>query len=372
MTAIIVILIIFAFLYLIIALVTISGIAKKTAQHNKNTPFVSVILAAKDEEGNIQNCLNSLKNINYPPAKIEYLLVNDRSQDKTRFYMKQFSDQMDNVKILDIENLPNNRTGKINALIKGANAAQGEVLIFTDADCEVPGNWVKSFINHIDSDTGMLCGFLVLDKKNKTTPLWHYLQTIDWIYITSIGYGWTKLGRPLSIFGNNFAIKKDIYEECDGFESVKDHITEDYALMENVLARTNAKVNFILDPENVVYTNPVNTLSAFFSQRKRWAVGCLKRKFLSILLPLTSVLLRLLIIIALFSQIFMLGLTAMLFIIFLDTAILFHPLKKLHRLNLLKYIFLFEIYVTIYQIFFTPLALFAKKIIWKSDKYSIY
>ncbi|MEJ2628579.1 MAG: glycosyltransferase, partial [bacterium] len=151
MTAIIFILIIFSILYLIIALVTISGIGNKTARHNKNTPFVSVVLAAKDEEHNIQNCLNSLKNINYPCAKIEYLLVNDRSQDKTRFYMKQFSNQRDNVKILDIENLPENRTGKINALIKGANAAQGDVLIFTDADCEVPENWVKSFVEQVNS-----------------------------------------------------------------------------------------------------------------------------------------------------------------------------------------------------------------------------
>jgi len=350
---------------------TLYGIRKKSKPENKNTPFVSIIVAAKDEELFIEKCLNSLKSIKYPSNKIEYILINDRSTDKTRFLMKQFTDLMENSRIIDIKILPKNRTGKINALIKGTEAAKGDIFLFTDADCEVPEDWVDSFIKHIDSGTGMAGGFIVLDRKHEKSPLFHYLQSIDWIFLTSIGHGWANLGKPLSIFGNNFAIKKYIYEKCGGFESIENHITEDYALMKNVLSKTEAKVNFVLSDKNTVYTNPVNKVRTFFHQRKRWALSSSKRGVLSILLSLISLLTRILIIITLISQMFLTGLIAMLLLTFLDTAILLYPMKKLKRLYLLKYIFLFEIYFTVYQIFFTPLALFAKKVLWKSDKYSL-
>ncbi len=371
MTFITYIIIILLLLYMIVSLLTLHGIQKKSLTKNKHIPFVSIIVAARNEEQYIRNLLNSLKKINYPSEKIEYILINDRSDDKTGYLMNQFKNQVKNSRIMTIKNLPSDRTGKINALIHGIQTARGELLLFTDADCEVPGNWVHSFVKNFDSETGMAGGFLILDKKNKKTPLFHYLQSIDWIFLCSLAYGWTNLGKPLSVFGNNLAIKKSIYKECNGFESINNHITEDYALMRNVLSRTRAKVDFILDPENTVYTNPAHTIKSFFTQRKRWAVSNTKRGLFSIILPLLSILIRILIIISLLSSSFIIGLTAFSLLTLMDVAILITPLKKLKRFYLLKYIFFFEMYFTLYQLFFTLIALFAKKILWKSDNYTV-
>jgi len=371
MTLITYILIILLFLYIIISILTLYGIQKKPSSDNNITPFVSVIIAARNEESVIQNLLASLKKINYPQENIEYLLINDRSEDNTGELMKQFTHQIKNSRIININHLPSGRTGKINALIHGIQAAKGELFFLTDADCEVPENWVDSFIKYFDAETGIAGGFIVLDKKNINNPLFHYLQSIDWIFFCSLACAWTNLGKPLSIFGNNVVVKKNIYEQCNGFESIHNHITEDYALMKNVLIRTRAKVHFVLDPEITVYTNPAKTIRSFFTQRKRWAASSTKRGALSIILSLISLLTRILIIIALITNICMMGLAALLLVTLMDILILYYPLKKLKRLYLLKYLFFFEIYFTLYQLFFTPIALFAKKIVWKSDNYAV-
>ncbi|MFO7891579.1 MAG: glycosyltransferase [bacterium] len=371
MTIVIYITIIISFLYLIIAFLTFWGLKKKSHSQNIETPFVSVIIAARNEEKYIQNCLNSLKKLNYPSEKIEYLLINDRSTDSTGQYLKQFDEQVKNSRIINVSKLLENRTGKINALIPATQAAKGDLFLFTDADCEVPEDWVQSFIKHFGPKTGMIGGFLVLDRLDKKSPVFHCLQSLDWIFLCTIGFGWTNLAMPLSVFGNNIAIKKCIYEESGGFESIGNNITEDYALLKNVLSRTTAQVNFILDVKNAVYTKPVNTIQDFFTQRKRWAVSSYKRNLLSVILLLISFLFRIMIIINLLFQNYIIGLTALLLLTLLDTATLFYPLKKLNRLYLLKYLFPFEIYVTVYQLILAPVALFAKKIQWKSDKYSI-
>ena len=66
--------------------------AKKTYtnQNDDERPTVSVIVAARDEEENIQNCLTSLNNLNYPEGKIQIIIVDDKSTDSTGEIVNEF------------------------------------------------------------------------------------------------------------------------------------------------------------------------------------------------------------------------------------------------------------------------------------------
>src|SRR5690242_8951036 len=48
-----------------------------------NFPFISILLAARNEEQNIARCLSALAHLDYPSDRFEVLIGNDGSQDKT-------------------------------------------------------------------------------------------------------------------------------------------------------------------------------------------------------------------------------------------------------------------------------------------------
>jgi glycosyltransferase involved in cell wall biosynthesis len=102
-------------------------------------PTISVIVPARDEEANLGTCLASL--VGQTGVDFELIVVNDHSTDRTRDIAVSFP----NVKLLEARPLPEGWTGKNNAVATGALAAQGEWLLFTDADTiHLPGSLARS------------------------------------------------------------------------------------------------------------------------------------------------------------------------------------------------------------------------------------
>ncbi len=59
-------------------------------------PLVSAIITTKNEERNIENCLQSIKNQTYPQEKIEIIVVDNHSSDSTGKIAKKFTDKVCN------------------------------------------------------------------------------------------------------------------------------------------------------------------------------------------------------------------------------------------------------------------------------------
>ncbi|MFC1758678.1 glycosyltransferase [Planctomycetota bacterium] len=95
-------------------------------------PSVSVVVAARNEERDIEAALQSLLDLDYP--NLELITVDDRSTDNTGAILDSISQQCPALRVIHVDELPDGWLGKNNALQLGANAATGEFLIFTDAD----------------------------------------------------------------------------------------------------------------------------------------------------------------------------------------------------------------------------------------------
>ena len=98
----------------------------------ESLPFVSVIVPAKDEALHIAETVRSVLASDY--ADFELILVNDRSSDKTLEIIESFARDDSRIRVLSIESLPEGWTGKTHALYRAAEQAEGDVLVFTDAD----------------------------------------------------------------------------------------------------------------------------------------------------------------------------------------------------------------------------------------------
>lgn len=101
--------------------------------HLKNClPLVSIIVAAKDEAEHIKASLQSL--LKQQGIRFELIVVNDRSTDQTGEIINQLQLAHPTLQTLHIKTLPPQWLGKNHALWCGYKQAQGEYLIFTDAD----------------------------------------------------------------------------------------------------------------------------------------------------------------------------------------------------------------------------------------------
>jgi len=96
-------------------------------------PRLSVLVAGKDEEANIERCLTGLLALDYPD--LEVIVVNDRSSDRTGEIIDRLAARDVRLKAVHIRDLPPGWGGKSHAMHVGVSRATGDWLCFTDADC---------------------------------------------------------------------------------------------------------------------------------------------------------------------------------------------------------------------------------------------
>ncbi len=93
-------------------------------------PRVSIVVAARDEERNIEEAVRSMLAQDLP--RLELVVVDDRSTDRTGAILDSLADPR--LRVVHVRELPAGWLGKNHALELGAAAAGGELILFTDAD----------------------------------------------------------------------------------------------------------------------------------------------------------------------------------------------------------------------------------------------
>ncbi len=270
-----IILILLTVFYFIISVWLIFGNNKLLKSYSldnftKSTPRVSIIVAARNEEKNIQQCIEKCANQDYPKDKFEVIVVNDRSEDSTAGIVKKISERHNNVRLINITDLSEEyvKSGKKHALKNGIENATGEILLLTDADCLPEPGWIKSMVQCFEENVGVVVGH----SPYKGKGFINRLVQLDNLSIIAVGAGGIGGGYPILSVGRNFAYRRKVYEEIGGFEKIKNFSSGDDDLM-LMLAReqTDWKINFASNPDSFVYTRPPQTMKEAIMQRMRWS-----------------------------------------------------------------------------------------------------
>lgn len=96
---------------------------------------LSVVIAARNEAGHVEAALRSLVQQSHPDYEI--IIVNDRSDDGTGEVIDRVAAEFpDRIKPVHVTELPEGWLGKCNALHTGGESAEGEFILFADADVE--------------------------------------------------------------------------------------------------------------------------------------------------------------------------------------------------------------------------------------------
>ena len=361
------ILLFFFILYFIQSAILIYGlfIDDKTFIENSNEP-VSIIVAARNEELNIEHCLNSLIKIDYPKSLYEIIIVDDGSTDRTAEIIHNFAKTNSNIRYLSSIPSSGNLKGKANALDQAIKIASNDIIMITDADCEVMPTWVSHTVKYFDESVGVLAGFTLLKIKN----WFDGLQSLDWTYILSLSASTINLKIPLSCIGNNYCFRKTAYNEVGGYTAIKFSVTEDYSLFKAIINSGKWKYRFPMDKNRLVFSQPSPTWKLLFQQKRRWAVGGLEMKLSGILMMTIAFLFHLLLLISFFNNSnFTIPFLILLSKAIIDFIYLFSSSSFYNYKSQLKYFIHFQIYFII-SLFSTPFtAIFGGKVKWKGREF---
>ncbi|MDW7691307.1 glycosyltransferase [Flammeovirgaceae bacterium SG7u.111] len=237
-------------------------------------PFVSILIAARNESENILACLRAMEKLDYPKGMFDVWIGNDASEDDTFSKVQMYVEGKPGFHLVDIHEQLGKAKGKANVLAQLAKKAKGEFFLFTDADVEVPASWATDMVNVAQKGYGVVTGFTMI----RSNMLWGKLQAVDWLYAQQMIKIVSDLGLPVTSMGNNMLLSRKAYFAVGGYESLPFSIIEDYAMFKAVVGK-GFRFKNIMQTGVMAFTQPIEGLLSLLHQRKRWMKGAMKLPF---------------------------------------------------------------------------------------------
>lgn len=229
--------------------------------------FLSVVVAARNEEAALPLLLKRLNEQTYPKDLFEIIIVNDYSTDGTAYAITPFLSER--VHMIQ-PNTPAHQSSKKKAIETGVAAARGNLIVITDADCLPPPEWLESMASFYREKAPVFIAAPVKFLHNRS-PL-QLFQAIDFMVLQGITAASTAAGFHSMCNGANLAYTGQAFKAVGGFSGIDAVASgDDMLLMYKIWKQHPDKVLYLKSPSAVMATQPMPTWRAFYNQRKRWA-----------------------------------------------------------------------------------------------------
>jgi cellulose synthase/poly-beta-1,6-N-acetylglucosamine synthase-like glycosyltransferase len=238
----------------------------KNKSHNpiNSDKTVSVVICAHNELQNLKNHLPKI--LNQAHHNYEVIIINDRSDDGSKEWLKNQEYIYPHLKTFHITQTPNNYNPKKYALTKGIEMAKNDIILLSDADCEPASPyWVDRMSHSFNDSTNIVLGVSLYKKRPGLLNQFIRFETLQ----TALLYlSFAFKGVPYMGVGRNLAYKKSFFNETGGFENFKSIMGGDDDLWVN---RHSTKDNTAIctHPESLTFSNPKESWTSFFQQKKR-------------------------------------------------------------------------------------------------------
>jgi chlorobactene glucosyltransferase len=201
----------------------------------RRTPRVSILVPARDEERNIEECVISLLNQDYPD--FEVIVLDDHSKDNTLSILTRLASHDNRLQIIEGRPLPEGWLGKHWACHQLDQAATGELILFVDADTRHTHDMLMDSISallaeHADLVTAFPREEVVTWGERLLVPV------IGFGILTFIPIRLVQRFRlaALSVtIGQFMLFRREAYDAIGGYSSVKAEIVDDMVLGRRII-----------------------------------------------------------------------------------------------------------------------------------------
>ncbi|BBI33131.1 glycosyltransferase [Cohnella abietis] len=242
------------------------------------TPGVSIIIPCFNEEEWIHRTILSCVNQDYPVDKLEVIVIDDRSKDRSVERIQQVIDMVHNEaerfstkERVKMHVLPENG-GKRVALVKGVEMAKHDLVVFVDSDSFLEPDAIKHLVQPFqDPRMGGVAGRT--DVENKYTNSITKLQTVRYYIafrIMKAAESWfdsvTCLSGPLSCYRKDLIVK-----HTDAW------LNQKFLGQPATFGDDRSMTNFILKTHRTAYQDAAicstivpSNMGVFLKQQMRW------------------------------------------------------------------------------------------------------
>jgi glycosyltransferase involved in cell wall biosynthesis len=236
----------------------------KNKQPTFQTPPVSVVICARNEEENLEKFLPLVLEQDYP--KFEVIVVNDCSFDNSYDLLKSLAQKYKNLKVADIKEVEGREHGKKFAMTIGIKAAQYETLVLTDADCYPSSNhWISSILESYGTGKQIVLGY---GKYASKPGFLNLMIRFDTFFIAAQYLSKALKGKAYMGVGRNLSYQKSLFFDVKGYASHIHLESGDDDLFINEVA-TSQNTTIVVDKGSSTVSEPKLSWKAWFHQKKR-------------------------------------------------------------------------------------------------------
>ena len=189
-------------------------------------PSVTIIVAARNEERDIEPAIQSMLKLDYP--NLRFTAVNDRSTDSTGAILDRLAHGDRRLQVVHVEELPSGWLGKNHALQLGSDASQTDYLLFTDADVSFDPLCLRRAVAYSEQ---YRVDHLTMFPSVPMPNLWLDAFVIFFFRVFMVIYRAWQVANPrrtasLGLGAFNL-IRKEVYEQIQGHHNISMEVVDD-------------------------------------------------------------------------------------------------------------------------------------------------
>jgi 1,2-diacylglycerol 3-beta-glucosyltransferase len=242
--------------------------------HNKleiggDLPFVSILVAAKNEEAVIGRLVKNLCSLEYPNGQYEVWIIDDNSTDSTPQLLAQLKQEYQQLNIFS--RYPGASGGKSGALNQVLPRTKGDIIAVFDADAQVASDLLLQVVPLFEKQQ---VGAVQVRKAiaNAKENFWTKGQMAEMVLDMWFQQQRTTIGGIGELRGNGQFVRRQALNSCGGWN--EETITDDLDLTIRLhLDQWDIECVFFPPVEEEGVTNAI----ALWHQRNRWAEGGYQR-----------------------------------------------------------------------------------------------
>jgi len=220
-------------------------------------PTITLIVPGLNEEAVIAEKIENLLALDYPTALREIIVIADGSTDRTVAIAQAYAEQ--GIKLL----FQPERRGKIAAMNRAAPEAQGEILIFSDANTFMEPGSVRTLVrNFADPQVACVSG----EKRIRpAAQVQAQGESAYWRYESALKQADSLVSTAIGALGEFFAIRRTLYRPLE-----EDSIIEDFVLSMRLVMEG---WRVVYEPGAVTWEDATPSLRGEWTRRARNAAG---------------------------------------------------------------------------------------------------
>jgi cellulose synthase/poly-beta-1,6-N-acetylglucosamine synthase-like glycosyltransferase len=239
----------------------------ESPQTSSYEPTVTILVPARNEEKVIGRLLQRITELTYPKNKLQIIVINDASSDKTGKIAERYVQNNPFIEVMHRDKFSGGK-GKAAAMNHGFSKSKGEIVLCFDADYYPQRDIVEKLVSvFVDPEVGGVQGrVVVLNEPQNTVTRLVALERVGGYRVDQEARN--KLGLITQFGGTVGGFRRSVLESLHGWDETT--LAEDTDLTFRIYL-AGYIVRYNVDAE--CYEEAVDTWKAYSRQRYRWTKG---------------------------------------------------------------------------------------------------